>query len=212
MGSVLDIGAREVLVLRRRRPIGEPPDLEPGTQPGTYVLHRIAGAGRLLHSLAELGVQIRNVVQSVHDPGVSSATIEALALGRQFVCVILGSHLVNEPDAALRQAYLAAARRHLVGDSDVLVEHHPVDWASTAEETPSTPGGSELGMSDVVRDPPFVSATSVYDVGGRIVRQRFTARVLSESELETGLRAAGLLIRRRLSPTWILAGPVPAGC
>ena len=53
--------------------------------------------------------------------------------GRLFVTVILGSHLVNVPDADLRRGFLDAARRHLVGDCDVLVEHHPVDWAATAE-------------------------------------------------------------------------------
>ena len=63
-------------------------------------------------------------------------------------------------------------------------------------------------MRNVRRNPPFVSAVSVYDVGGRILRQPFTARVLSEAELTAELEAAGLLVRRRLSPTWILAGPV----
>ncbi len=62
-------------------------------------------------------------------------------------------------------------------------------------------------MVNVKRDPPFVSAVSVYDVGGREVRQPFTARVLSDAELATELEASGLRIRRRLSPTWLQAGP-----
>jgi hypothetical protein len=89
----------------------------------------------------------------------------------------------------------------------VLVEHHPIDWAETAAEVRATPGGSSLGMTDVERDPPWVSAVSVYDVGGRVVRQPFTVRVLSEDELEAELRAGGLVVRRRLSPSWLLAGP-----
>jgi len=107
---------------------------------------------------------------------------------------------------ALRRAFLRAACRHLVGDCDVLIEHHPIDWAQTAALTVATPG-AEVGMRDVRRDPPFVSAVSVYDVGGRVVRQPFTARVLSNGELAAELLAGGLVVRRRLSPTWILAGP-----
>jgi hypothetical protein len=62
-------------------------------------------------------------------------------------------------------------------------------------------------MVDVRRDPPFVSAVSVFDVGGRVVRQPFTARVLSEVELADALGAAGLVVVRRLSPTWLEATP-----
>ena len=63
-------------------------------------------------------------------------------------------------------------------------------------------------MTRVRVEPPFVSAVSVYDVGGRVVRRPFTARVLSEPELVDALAAAGLFVRRRLSPTWLVAGPV----
>ena len=63
-------------------------------------------------------------------------------------------------------------------------------------------------MRDVRRDPPFVSAVSVYDDRRPVVRQPFTARVLSEEELAAELAAAGLFVRGRLSPTWLDAGPV----
>lgn len=179
----------------------------PGSIHGASTLHGTAGAGRALASLRELGLRFRTVIQAVIDPDLPAAEVDRLDAGRLFVFVILGSHLVNTPDEALRRAYLRAACRHLVGDCDVLVEHHPVDWAETAEATSPTPG-AEVGMTSVKRDPPFVSAVSVYDVGGREVRQPFTARVLSERELEAELQAAGLRMRRRLSPTWIQAGPI----
>ena len=196
---------RAALLIRRRRPIGEP-ELEAGSTPGAAILRGSSGAGRILHSLAELGLPFRNVIQSIHPLDSRASEIDALDVGRQFVVAILGSHLVNLPDPELRRAFLRAARRHLVGDCDVLVEHHPVDWVETAEATPATPG-AEIGMCDVRRDPPFVSAVSVYDIGGRVVRQSFTARVLSELELASELEASGLVVRRRLSPTWLVAGP-----
>jgi hypothetical protein len=198
---------KAVLLIRRLRPIGESPDLEPGELPGAGRLRGTAGAGRVLHALSELDLRFGTVIQAVVDGDLSASGIDALDAGRLFVAVILGSHLVNTPDEGRRRAWLCAAARHLVGDADVLVEHHPIDWAETAAPTQAIPG-AEVGMRDVRRDPPFVSAVSVYDIGGRVVRQPFRAQVLSEAELEADVRAAGLLVRRRLSPTWLQAGPI----
>jgi hypothetical protein len=86
----------------------------------------------------------------------------------------------------------------------VFVEHHPVDWTETAADVPATPGGS-VGMVAVHVDAPFVSAVSVLDVGGRVVRQPFRAQVLSDAELDEALAAAGLRRSRRLNPTWLEA-------
>lgn len=197
------------LLLRRRRPIGEPDGLAPGSTPGFAVLRGSAGAGRALHALAALGLPFKNVLQSIHDGDVGVAEIDRLDVGGPFDSVILASHLVNTPDERVRGAWLRAATRHAATAGAVLVEHHPVDWAETAADEPAVPGGS-LGMLEVRRHPPFVSAVSVFDVGGREVRQPFTARVLSDPELDLDLRRAGLRVRRRLNPTWLLAG-VQAG-
>lgn len=172
---------------------------------GFSVVRGSTGAGRVLHSLGELGLAFRTVTQSVHDPGVTAEAVDALDVGRRFDVAILGSHLVNTPDEALRRAWLRAAARHVSGRAVVLVEHHPIDWAETAADEPAIPGGS-LGMVEVRRHPPFVSAVSAYDAGGREIRQPFTARVLSDVELEAELRAAGLRLLRRLSPTWLESG------
>ena len=201
---------RAVLLLRRRRPLGEPEDLEPGSTPGFSVLRGIKGAGRVLQSLAALGLPYRTVIQSVHDAEVTAADVDGLDVGRLFTGVIVGSHLVNTPDEALRTAWLRAAARHLVDDCDVLVEHHPVDWAETADDEPAVPGGS-LGMVEVRRDAPFVHAVSVFDAGGHEARHPFTARVLSEEELDAALTSAGLVRTARLSPTWLRASPTPDG-
>lgn len=195
---------RAALLIRRRRPIGEPSELEPGSAPGSAVLRGSAGAGRILHSLADLGLPALHLTQWLHASETTATDLDRLDLGAQFATVILGSHLVNTPDDGLRLAFLRAASRQLAPDGELLLEHHPVDWAETAEPTPATPG-AEVGMRDVRRDSPFVSAVSVYDIGGRIVRQPFTARVLSDDELSAALADAGLAVQRRLSPTWLLA-------
>jgi hypothetical protein len=184
------------LLIRRRRPIGEPARLD-----GT------AGAGRLTQALLELGVPLTDIEQVVIDPEGPLGALDpggAVIPRRPFDVVVLGSHLVNNPDAGRRAAFVALAARNLAPAGRLFVEHHPLDWAETAEPTRPTPGAT-LGMVDVRRDPPYVSAVSVYDVGGRIVRQPFTARVLSEAELDAELAGAGLTRVARLAPTWLEA-------
>lgn len=194
--------AMAALLIRRRRPIGDPAPI--ATAPGAPTLDGTSGAGRIAHALADLGIDLGPVLQLVIEPDPSAAGIDGLELGREFDVVVLGSHLVNRPEVGIRKALLELGRRHLAPAGRLLIEHHPVDWASIAAEVRPTPGGP-LGMLEVRREPPFVSAVSVYDVGGRVVRQPFTARVLSEPELATACAAAGLTVRRRLGPTWLEA-------
>ena len=186
------------LLIRRHRPIGEPARAE-----GTI------GAGRVVQALLELGVSIADVEQAVIDPDGPIEPLGAAESGGTFEVVVLGSHLVNHPDPDRRLAFIALAARRLAAGGRLFLEHHPIDWAETAEPTRPTPGAT-LGMLDVRRDPPFVSAVSVYDVGGRIVRQPFTARVLSERELDAALADAGLVRVGRLGPTWLEAAHAPA--
>jgi hypothetical protein len=204
---------RALLIIRRRRPIGEPatsagPD-RPALAAGVATYDGVAGAGRIVQALAELGITMDPCHQLVVDTDGPMAALGDVDLGTTFDLVVLGSHLVNLPDADARATFLALARRHLAPGGTVFVEHHPLDWAETAAEVRATPGGSSLGMVDVRRDPPFVSAVSVYDVGGRVVRQPFTARVLSEAELGAALSAAGFAAARRHSPTWLAAQEPP---
>jgi len=197
---------RAVLLIRRRRPIGEPAGLVPGETSGYGVLDGSVGAGRVRLSLAELGVPIDRLVQAVIDPTPTPADVAAFDLRGRFDAVILGSHFVNNPDEQLRGALLDAARRHVTVEGDVLIEHHPIDWAETAAPTSPTPG-ADVGMEDVRVEGPLVHAVSTYDIGGRYERVPFTARVLSKAELDDALSGGGLRRRGRLSPTWLLAGP-----
>ena len=195
-----------MLLIRRRRPIGEPAALVDLDDTGAGTVEGTAGAGRIAQPLIELGYVLDSVTQAVIPTDIGLDALAGLDLGRRFKTVVLGSHLVNLPDAARRAAFLALAARHLANTGVALVEHHPIDWAETAEDVRPTPG-SVVGMEDVRRDPPFVSAVSTFEVGGRFERQPFTARVLGEAELADEMEASGLVVRRRLSRTRLVAGP-----
>jgi len=191
------------LLIRRLRPIGEP--ARPSGSPALSTLDGLQGAGRIAQALGALGILLEGVTQAVID---AEAPIDALAgidLGRSVDVVVLGSHLVNAPDEARRGAFVDLAARHAAPGARLFLEHHPLDWAETADAVEATPGGSQLGMIDVRREPPFVSAVSVYDVGGRVERQPFRARVLTDAELDVALRGAGLDRVARRSPTWLEA-------
>ena len=195
-----------LLLIRRLRPIGEPAGLRPLDTSGAATLDGSAGAGRIVHALAGSGVHCESVTQVVVPPEMDAAGLRQVELRRRFDTVALGSHFINLPDDADRSAFLELAARHLAVGGTVVIEHHPSDWAETAADVEPTPG-STVGMVDVRRDPPFVSAVSVYDVGGRLVRQPFSARVLSERDLAEVLERTGLRISRRLSPTLVEAVP-----
>lgn len=198
-----------VLLIRRRRPAGEP-GVHPShggetrDSPILQLMDGTSGAGRICAALLELGVSLDGVRQAVIEASAPVADLQAIDLADQARIVILGSHLVNAPEPERRAGFLGLAGRHVERGGTLIVEHHPIDWAETAEDVEPTPG-SALGMVNVRRDPPFVSAVSVFDAFGRVVRQPFTARVLSEMELATELASAGFHVVRRLSPTWIEA-------
>ncbi|MEO8273596.1 MAG: hypothetical protein ABI620_05995 [Chloroflexota bacterium] len=194
----------ETLLIRRRRPIGEPRNAAPTKWEFASTLHGPAGAGRICLALAELGVELDALQQAVIDPTVGASELDAFDLGDRFDTVVLASHLLNLPDERARLAFVRAAARHATPHARLLLEHHPIDWAETAEEAQPTPG-SVVGMTEVRRHVPFVSAVSTYDVGGRYERVPFTARVLSEAELDHVLASVHLSRHARLTPTFLEA-------
>jgi len=194
-----------LLLIRRLRPIGEP-ELRPLEASRAATVNGTAGAGRIIHALAGAGVRCDAVVQLVVPADIEIDDLANLVDERDFETVVLGSHLVNLPDEARRTALVDVAGRHVGASGAVIVEHHPVDWAENAADVEPTPGAA-VGMENVRREPPFVSAVSVFDMGGRMIRQPFTARVLSEGELAAELARAGLRVSRRLGPTLIEARP-----
>lgn len=193
-----------LLLIRRRRPIGEPEALGPLDPSGVGTLDGTAGAGRIVHALSEAGIRCDSITQVVIPSDLDLDQLSSLDLGDRYATVVLGSHLVNLPEQARRTEFLALAARHMAEGGALIIEHHPVDWAETAAAVEPTPG-SDVGMEDVRRNPPFVSAVSVYDIGGRNTRQPFTARVLSDPELADAVASVGLRAARRIGPTWIEA-------
>ncbi|MEA2674033.1 MAG: hypothetical protein QOI92_1225 [Chloroflexota bacterium] len=185
------------LLIRRRRPVGDPA--------ARQFHHGIAGAGRIIQSLGEAGVVLDDdrIQQLLLEPDALLAGLDAALIDERFGRVVLGSHLVNAPDLETRIALLGLARSLAAGGT-VFVEHHPVDWLETAADVAATAGGS-AGMVAVRVDPPFVSAVSILDIGGRAVRQPFRARVLSDAMLDEALAAAGLRRTGRLNQTWLEA-------
>jgi len=195
-----------LLLIRRLRPLGEPDNLRPLHDSGAATLDGTVGAGRMVHALATAGFRCDPVTQLIVPADIEADDLRSVVARRDYDAVALGSHLVNLPDEGRRAAFLDLAARHVAAGGVVIVEHHPIDWAETAADVEPTPGAA-VGMEGVRRDPPFVSAVSVFDVGGRVERQAFTARVLSEEELTEALKGAGLRVSRRLGPTLIEAAP-----
>ena len=203
------------VLLYRRLPAGDEPRLISANVPaGASILELGAGAGRVTHPLVKLGFRVTAVDESsamlawVNGAERIPARIEGLALRVRFDAVLLASHLVNDPDDGRRARYLETCRRHVSDRGVVLVEHHPADWAQTAAERDDRVGDISIGLHDVRREPPFVSAGAVYGLEGQTFRQPFTARVLSDADLDAALEAAGLARVRSLTPSWTLAVPL----
>jgi hypothetical protein len=78
----------------------------------------------------------------------------------------------------------------------VLIERHNPGWAKTATDLRIDLDALVLGLSDVRRHPPFVSAVARYEVEGNTFRHPFTARVLSVAEISDELARVGLRLRR----------------
>jgi SAM-dependent methyltransferase len=203
-----------VLVYRRLPPGDEPEVIRSAVPSGAHILELGAGAGRITHPLVALGYHVVAVDASaemlhwIRDAETVQARIEQLDLGRRFDAVLLGSHLVNVPDDDLRRAFLATCRMHVADTGVVLIEHHDPDWAQTAAASRIKVGTVLLGLTNVRRHPPFVSATGVYEVEGHAFRQPFTARVLSIGEIADELARVGLRLRRRLTDGWAEAVPI----
>jgi SAM-dependent methyltransferase len=200
------------VILYTRLPPGDEPEIiDAAIPPRSRILELGAGAGRITHALLERGHQVVAVDQSEpmlrHIRGAErvEADIETLDLARRFPVVLLASHFVNVPEEASRRALLRTCRRHVSDDGMVLLERHEPDWAAWASDGMREVAGVRLGLRDVRRDPPYVSAVAVYEIDGRVFEQPFTARVLSDDELATELESVGLRLDRILNPKWVIA-------
>jgi SAM-dependent methyltransferase len=112
----------------------EPQVIHDAIPAGATILEMGAGAGRVTHPLLALGHPVVAVDESaqmldrISGAECVHADITELELGRRFGAVVLGSHLINAPDAQLRQAFLRACARHVAADGVVLIEQAPLPF------------------------------------------------------------------------------------
>jgi SAM-dependent methyltransferase len=187
-------------------------------RPPASVLDLGCGAGRLANLLAARGFAVTAVDgSSAMLAGVAPpvravrARIEETRLGERFDLVVLASQLVNEPDDARRRALLATARAHVADDGAVFVEHlDPALLAGPGERT-ATVGPVDVRLRVRTVRGQVIDGEVRYTLHGRTWTQRFTSVLLDDAALGRELAAVGLASRRRLTPTWLQAGPSPSG-
>jgi SAM-dependent methyltransferase len=186
-----------------------------GGRPGS-VLELGCGAGRILRPLHALGHDVVGVDESPEMlaylgdlPGVC-ATIQTVALARQFDVVLLASNLVTTPDVGKRRAFLAAARRHVTAGGQVLCQLHPAGWFDTAVDSRRDVDGIEYHLHDIVREGTVLSATMTYRIRTREWHHPFRAERLDEAALSAAFADAGLRFDRWLDDTHSWAAAVRA--
>ena len=208
-----------VEVYLRLPPTGEPEIVAAAVPAGASILELGSGAGRVTHPLVERGYAVVAVDESAemlaHVRGAETvrSSIAELDLGQRFDAVLLGSHLINVPDAGERAALLAAARRHVEDSGVVLVECHPAEWFDTVRDGAGGAAGElRVAIGDISRDGDLLTATVRYSSGSDAWTQTFTARRLSDAQLRENLAAAGLAFDRWLTDdrSWFAATPSPS--
>ncbi|MFD2415063.1 class I SAM-dependent methyltransferase [Amycolatopsis pigmentata] len=183
------------------RAAGEPEIVHAALPAGAGVLDLGCGTGRIARALTELGHPVLAVDESpemlahLRDVETIRARIQDLRLDRRFGGVLLASHLINHPSAATRHALLATAAHHLEAGGRLIVEWHPPEWFDQVADG----DGGQVGPVLVRIERPFregdlLSATVRYSVAGKSWSQSFTARRLSEAELNNALAAVGLVL------------------
>jgi SAM-dependent methyltransferase len=197
--------------------MGEPEIVHDAIPAGASILELGCGAGRVTHPLVALGHPVVAVDESpemlahVHGAETVCARIEELALGRRFDVVLLGSHLINADDDAVRDAFLAACLRHVADGGSVIIQQQAPGWfAAAADAERRTEDGIIVRVHDVSRPgPDLVSATMEYVDGDRVWTHAFTARRLDDAALAEALEGSGLRLDRYLTEdrSWLRAGP-----
>jgi SAM-dependent methyltransferase len=177
-------------------------ELEPvrlSFEPGAKVLELGCGTGRHTRKMLDWGAVVTAVDNSAEmlaavpsEAHKVLGDIESLQLSEEFALVVLASNLVNHPTAAVRQAFLRVARRHLAAGGKVLVERQDPEWLSTAQPgKQGSVGPVSLFMESVQRENQRVRIALRYELGSQAWRQSFEAVVLQEYEVEAMLAEAG---------------------
>jgi SAM-dependent methyltransferase len=189
--------------------LGEPETIHAAVPACAEILELGAGAGRVTRALLDLGHKVVAVDNSAemlaHVDGAEKvhADIETLDLHRRFPVVVLASNFINDPDTQTRRAFLACCARHVLPDGQVLLQGFPRDWRPSTQW--SDHGGIRTRLRSFTIDGPHVVGEMEYVVGGRRVMHAFESKLLSETELDDDLAAAGLRRVRDLDErgSWI---------
>jgi len=167
--------------------------------PPATVLDLGSGPGRIANALVRRGYTVVAVDDSEemlrHVQGAETVLgdVASLRFGRRFDCVLLASHFVNAADGDRRRAVLETCSIHLASDGVLVAEAYPdsLDWDDAVGRT-SRLGDVVVRVEEATRVGDLVEATVAYELGGRIWRQRFGARMLDESDLRRELSSVGL--------------------
>ena len=179
------------------------------------VLELGCGTGRLTRRLLEKGHAVTAVDNSAemlsHVPDAAIKVlrdIERLDLGRTFDVVLVASNLVNVGDDDARSAMLAACRRHLAPDGELLFQRFDPEWLRKVEPGPfPSIGEVAIAIERVVRRGLLLDMTVRYAMGEAEWKQHFTARLLDDEAVRDALLEAGFASVTWIDPRWGAAGP-----
>lgn len=186
--------------LYRRLPyMGELDDIEAELAAHDAVLELGCGTGRLCARMLALGLRVTGVDESTEmlaqlPAGVEAvcSSIEALELERRWPAVLLASHLVNHPEPAVREAFVAAARRHLAPGGRFFVKRHDPAWLQTVQAGfVGAANGVAYHAERVERCDAELSMCLRYELDGACWRHSFTTVALTETKVESLLVGQG---------------------
>lgn len=185
-------------------------------EPGMAVLELGCGTGRLCSRLLEVGCVVTGVDESAEmlallpqQVNAVQSKLEELDLKKRYDIVLLASHLINHPDAEVRDAFAQCASRHLKNGGRFIVKRHSAAWLESAEVGfMSEVEGNAMHIEEIKREAGVVHMRLRYELGAQTWRHSFSTLPLSETDVETILsrhdfRTVRWLGKQRL---WAVAG------
>lgn len=180
------------------------------------VLELGAGTGRLTHPLVALGHQVvavdhsADMLAKIEGAETVLAEIPDLRLGRTFDAVVLGSCLVNLPDAEVRYEMMAAARRHVRPGGRVLIERALPEWFTGVGEPRVWDDITATLLKVEQLTPDLVRALMEYCWQGRRWTHLQIVHFLGEATLDDYLEAVGLRRDEWITEdtSWLATSPV----
>lgn len=197
---------------------GEPEIIRSILAPGASILELGSGAGRITHSLLEMGFPVVAVDNSpamlaeIRGAETVCSDIETLHLDRTFDAVLLMSHLINTPDVEKRQQLLATCRRHVAPSGVAIFQRYDPQWLDEAAVGPiGSLNGIGVFLDAVSRIDRTVTMILRYESETNVWTHSFTAERLDDDDVVNELTRAGLGFGKWLddSRTWFSAADLP---